>query len=294
LIFAIVVAQDPQQVCQYNSDCVPLPSECAPIICINSQYSSQYTHPDVCPMIFDQCAAYDSSSCECGKDNLCINIQLENNGCLPLTYDQAASIQKRFNSMYGGTYDSHVVTLEQAKEYYEQGLLWNNTPITLGPNEKWSDYCLLMSHKTVYERQSNGPFSTFDGLRSFLTTESNHPHTCVQSVMRCPNGEYVSPKGPNCTVPPCPTRSLIFPIIVIVLVALIFICCCVGFCCYLRKKKQVIQQTRTIPMTFQPQQIPMNMMNHIPMNMMNQFQPLPYPTPQYIPMYSVPESTIHQ
>jgi len=293
---ALSLTQDPEQVCEYNSDCIPLPSDCAPILCINQQFSSEYTPAEICPMIFSTCAAYSPSSCECGKNNLCVNLNMANNGCLPLTYDEAVSIKNRFDSKNLGTYESRVAPLSEALEYYNQGMLWNNTPVTLGPNEKWTDYCLLLSYRVYYKRDYGNVFETFDGLRVFLTTQTSTPDGCGLSVKRCPNGKLVFKELPDCEFAPCPTNGVLISFFSILCIVLLCLCCATGLCCYCRKKKQTTQ-TNAIPMVFQPQ---------IPMNSMAQFQPtspsmhpiqqyIPmYSTPQYIPMYSVPESTTQE
>jgi hypothetical protein len=61
-----------QQSCILGSDCIPLPSECHPVICINKKYESNYKKPEMCTMEFRFDAAYNPEDCAC-VDGFCIN-----------------------------------------------------------------------------------------------------------------------------------------------------------------------------------------------------------------------------
>ena len=58
--------------CTADSDCIPLPSECHPMECINKKYESSYVKPEVCTMIFMAEAAYSPEDCACVAGR-CVN-----------------------------------------------------------------------------------------------------------------------------------------------------------------------------------------------------------------------------
>ena len=62
--------------CDRNSDCLPLPSECHPHVCINKKYAVDFIKPEICTMIFDTSAAYGVKDCGCGLDNQCFDRNL--------------------------------------------------------------------------------------------------------------------------------------------------------------------------------------------------------------------------
>lgn len=61
--------------CQVDQDCIPLPSDCHPTSCINKQYESNYTKPEMCTMMFMIEAAYNAEDCIC-QQNICTNKNL--------------------------------------------------------------------------------------------------------------------------------------------------------------------------------------------------------------------------
>jgi hypothetical protein len=58
--------------CNSDSDCIPLPSDCHPMQCINKKYESEYEKPEFCTKIFMFEAAYNPEDCLC-VDNICAN-----------------------------------------------------------------------------------------------------------------------------------------------------------------------------------------------------------------------------
>jgi len=62
--------------CNKNSECVPLPSDCHPHVCINKKYAADFIKPEICTMIFDTTAAYSAKECGCGYDNQCFDRNL--------------------------------------------------------------------------------------------------------------------------------------------------------------------------------------------------------------------------
>ena len=61
--------------CKTAEDCIPLPSECHPMSCINKAYEANYKKPEVCTMMFAVEAAYSAKDCACQK-NVCVNKNL--------------------------------------------------------------------------------------------------------------------------------------------------------------------------------------------------------------------------
>lgn len=62
-------------VCEVDGDCIPLPSDCHPMECINSKFESEYIRPEFCTEVFMLEAAYKPEDCIC-KDNVCTNKNL--------------------------------------------------------------------------------------------------------------------------------------------------------------------------------------------------------------------------
>ncbi len=58
--------------CETDNDCIPLPSDCHPMFCINNGYESNYKKPEVCTEIFMLEAAYNQEDCVC-IENSCVN-----------------------------------------------------------------------------------------------------------------------------------------------------------------------------------------------------------------------------
>lgn len=58
--------------CQTNDECIPLPSECHPLKCINKEFEDQFAKPEVCTELFSLNAAYTSEDCQC-LNNVCTN-----------------------------------------------------------------------------------------------------------------------------------------------------------------------------------------------------------------------------
>ena len=65
--------------CQASEECVPMPG-CHVHECINQEFVDNYDAPEFCTMIFDPCAAYNASDCEC-RDGKCVNKNLEKEEC---------------------------------------------------------------------------------------------------------------------------------------------------------------------------------------------------------------------
>ena len=61
--------------CEVDDDCIPLPSDCHPMLCINKAYESNYEKPEFCTEIFMYEAAYNPEDCLC-VDNVCVNKNL--------------------------------------------------------------------------------------------------------------------------------------------------------------------------------------------------------------------------
>ena len=62
-------------VCETDDDCIPLPSDCHPMLCINKKYESNYKKPEICTLIFALEAAYNPEDCLC-VENKCVNKNL--------------------------------------------------------------------------------------------------------------------------------------------------------------------------------------------------------------------------
>jgi hypothetical protein len=58
--------------CEEDSDCIPLPSDCHPMLCINKAHESNYERPEICTEIFMYEAAYDPEDCGC-IEGRCVN-----------------------------------------------------------------------------------------------------------------------------------------------------------------------------------------------------------------------------
>ncbi|HHQ45358.1 MAG TPA: hypothetical protein ENN13_04395 [Candidatus Altiarchaeales archaeon] len=61
--------------CETDADCIPLPSDCHPHVCINLIYRENYESPEVCTMMYDNQAAYTPEDCAC-VDGQCANKKL--------------------------------------------------------------------------------------------------------------------------------------------------------------------------------------------------------------------------
>ena len=61
--------------CETDDDCIPLPSDCHTMICINKEYESNYKKPEICTEIFALEAAYTPEDCLC-VENKCVNKNL--------------------------------------------------------------------------------------------------------------------------------------------------------------------------------------------------------------------------
>jgi hypothetical protein len=53
--------------CAVDGDCIPLPSECHPLQCINKNFASQFKKPEMCTEMFALNAAYNPEDCLCLK-----------------------------------------------------------------------------------------------------------------------------------------------------------------------------------------------------------------------------------
>ncbi|OIO40758.1 hypothetical protein CO154_02305 [Candidatus Pacearchaeota archaeon CG_4_9_14_3_um_filter_31_7] len=61
-----------EQKCEADADCIPLPSECHPLSCINKKFESNYKKPEACTMMFSENAAYKPEDCAC-EEGACVN-----------------------------------------------------------------------------------------------------------------------------------------------------------------------------------------------------------------------------
>jgi len=64
--------------CELDENCIPLPSDCHPTVCINMKYENDYDKPDVCTEIFMIEAAYKPEDCICSAGT-CTNKNLGRN-----------------------------------------------------------------------------------------------------------------------------------------------------------------------------------------------------------------------
>ncbi|MFH0840535.1 MAG: hypothetical protein V1865_00910 [bacterium] len=58
--------------CETDDECIPLPSDCHPLKCINESFKDQFTKPEVCTEMFALNAAYTRGDCIC-INNICTN-----------------------------------------------------------------------------------------------------------------------------------------------------------------------------------------------------------------------------
>lgn len=65
--------------CNSHDDCVPLPG-CHSRECINKEYQKNYEQPEICTMMYDNCAAYEDNDCIC-QQGTCFNENLMNPEC---------------------------------------------------------------------------------------------------------------------------------------------------------------------------------------------------------------------
>ena len=65
--------------CNNHDDCIPLPG-CHSRECINKKYQENYTQPEACTLMYDNCAAYEENDCIC-QQGTCFNEKLMNQGC---------------------------------------------------------------------------------------------------------------------------------------------------------------------------------------------------------------------
>jgi len=78
--------------CVSDDDCIPLPSDCHSMICINKEYESDYKKPEVCTEIFALEAAYKPEDCLC-VENKCVNKNLgRDNESNELSLEEARKI----------------------------------------------------------------------------------------------------------------------------------------------------------------------------------------------------------
>ena len=69
------------QSCEVDSDCVPLPSQCHPHICINKKDAAKFVKPEACTMMFDVQAAYSAQDCVCDESaKECLDKNLNKTG----------------------------------------------------------------------------------------------------------------------------------------------------------------------------------------------------------------------
>ena len=61
--------------CSSSADCIPLPSECHPMECINSGHAMLFESPEACTLEFRYEAAYSPDDCGC-VDGICTNLNL--------------------------------------------------------------------------------------------------------------------------------------------------------------------------------------------------------------------------
>jgi len=65
--------------CSKTSECIPLPSECHPLSCVNRLFEQNFTKPTRCTSEFNCAAAYQEKDCKCEKGT-CLDRNLKNNG----------------------------------------------------------------------------------------------------------------------------------------------------------------------------------------------------------------------
>jgi hypothetical protein len=85
-----------EEFCNSDNECIPLPSDCHPEICINNEYAGNYETPEVCTEIFMLNAAYKPEDCIC-VNNRCTNKNKVDNvdpDSSSLTMDEALEIIK--------------------------------------------------------------------------------------------------------------------------------------------------------------------------------------------------------
>ncbi len=120
--------------CNSDNDCIPLPSDCHPILCINKEYESDYEKPKVCTEIFALEAAYNQEDCIC-VENKCVNKNL------------------------GRSPESHGMTLEEARmiaedsECTEKGALTENSFYNENTKTWWID----LDMKEEFEKEYCNP-----------------------------------------------------------------------------------------------------------------------------------------
>ncbi|MBU4284423.1 MAG: hypothetical protein KJ968_04910, partial [Nanoarchaeota archaeon] len=94
-------------------DCIPLPSDCHPMLCINKKYELNYKKPEICTEIFALEAAYKPEDCIC-VENKCVNKNL------------------------GRSFEEEGISLEEARKIAEEsecrqgGGVWRTFPNTCG------------------------------------------------------------------------------------------------------------------------------------------------------------------
>lgn len=91
--------------CETDNDCIPLPSDCHPMFCINKGYESAYKKPDACTEIFMLEAAYNPEDCVC-IEKRCTN---KNKGKTPDDVDQETKLS--------GIVEDYIKNLDNYKEY---------------------------------------------------------------------------------------------------------------------------------------------------------------------------------
>jgi len=89
--------------CETDDDCIPLPSDCHPMLCINKEYESDYEKPEICTELFALEAAYNPEDCGC-VENRCVNKNLgrsfEEDG---MTFEEARTIAEDSECTEKGT-----------------------------------------------------------------------------------------------------------------------------------------------------------------------------------------------
>ena len=58
---------------------MPVPG-CHPRECINKKFADNYQQPEICTMMYDNCAAYAETDCIC-QQGTCFNENLMNEAC---------------------------------------------------------------------------------------------------------------------------------------------------------------------------------------------------------------------
>ncbi|MBN2423142.1 hypothetical protein JXB41_08015 [Candidatus Woesearchaeota archaeon] len=120
--------------CIDDSACIPLPSECHPMTCINKEFESNYKKPEICTMEYRYDAAYNPEDCIC-YEGRCSNV----------------------NQMKKIT-NEHALQIAQDSECAEKGELLGNYVYNPYTSTWWFD----MKMKPEFEKEICSPACVVD------------------------------------------------------------------------------------------------------------------------------------